>query len=105
RIPHKVRIERGVDGHGRTPLIARPAAIRADHAIVINADGNRLSVTKSTRGRVAAGAGVVTVQAADGVEPEQPAKICPPWINAATKTAFESGFNFSRKAQFPEPPA
>src|SRR5947208_1400663 len=49
RIPHQIGIEGGVDGHRRAALITRSAAIRADDAIVVDADGDGLSVAESTR--------------------------------------------------------
>ena len=74
-IPHQVRIKRRVDGHRRAPLIARSGAVRADNAVVVDADGDGLRVAKSACGRMAAGAGVVVVQPGNRVEPEQASNV------------------------------
>src|SRR5262249_40081723 len=58
-IPHHGRVERGVDDQGRSPLVARSAAVRSDQIVVLNADGHGLRVAEAIRGRVASAAGVV----------------------------------------------
>ena len=52
-----------------------PARFGPDQVVVLDADGDRLRVAEAVRRRVAAGAGVVVVQAGDLVEQEQPAQI------------------------------
>ena len=52
-----------------------PASVRADDVVVLDADGYRLGVAEPVGGGVAPAAGVVGVQAAGRVEPQQPAQI------------------------------
>lgn len=54
----------------RPPLVSRTRAALADDAVVVHADGDGLGIAEAIRGRVAAGAGVVAVQALDAVEEE-----------------------------------
>ena len=99
RVPHQVWIEGGVDDHRCAPLIARAAASGADDTVVVDADGNGLGVAEAVGGRVAPGAGIVIVQAGDGVEPEQPAYIGARRIQRPAETLFEPGFNVACKPE------
>ena len=49
----------------------------ADDEIVVDADRHRLRVAEAVHRRVAPAAGIVVVQAADDVKPEQPAEVGP----------------------------
>ena len=67
-----------------------PARSGPDDAVVVDADRDRLRVAEAVRRRVAAGAGVVVVQAGDRVEPEQPADVRRAAGRAAGRAALVS---------------
>jgi len=58
-------------------LITWAGPMGADNQVVVDADRHRLCVAKAVCGRMATGAGVVVVQAADKVKPEQAAEVGP----------------------------
>jgi len=72
--------------------------VRSNDAVVINADGNRLCITKTIRWRVTATTRIVIVQASDGVKPEQAPKISQLIVYLATDPLFERGFDSAREA-------
>src|SRR5579864_8277676 len=60
-VPHQGGIEGGVHGERCSPLVSGPAAVGAYDIVVLNADGHRLRVAESIRGRVASAARVVAM--------------------------------------------
>ena len=61
-VPHQVRVERGIHHRGCPTLIAWTDTGRPDDTIVLNANGDRLSVPEPRRGRMATGTGIVVMQ-------------------------------------------
>src|SRR6185437_7781106 len=59
----------------RAALVARALAIGPDDIVVLDADRDRLRVAECPARRVAAAAGIVVVETARLVEPEEPAEI------------------------------
>ena len=92
-VPHQLRVERIVDHHRRATLVARARAAGAHDSVVLDADGDRLRVAKAVGRRVAAGAGVVAVEAEDAIEEEIAPEIREHWIDTAAQARFESGFD------------
>ena len=80
-------------------MIARPGAVRADDAVVVDANGDGLRIPKSARRRMATGATVVVVQPGNRVEPEQPTQIGKNRIDRPAQTLFESASDLSRKTE------
>ena len=66
--------------------------------IVVDADRHRLRVAEAVRRRVATAAGVVVVQAADDVKPEQAAEIGPLPIDRSAQFLAKPGLDSSREA-------
>lgn len=61
-----------------------------DDAVVVDADGDRLRVTKAGRRRVAAPARIVAVESADRVEPQQSAQEGELTVDFAVEAMLES---------------
>ena len=98
-VPHQCGIERGVHHRGCASLIARALAPGTDDQIVLHADGDRLRVAEACTWRMAAGAGVVVVQSADGSK-----KSCDPDRRAcrsvgATEARYERRFDATGEAR------
>src|SRR5262252_1202405 len=74
-VPHQPGKECDIDCSRRPPLIPRTSAIVAHDVIVLDPDGDRLTVAEAIRRRMASGAGVIVMQRMDLVEPQQPPKI------------------------------
>jgi hypothetical protein len=67
-------------------------------AVVVNPDGYRLGITKTTRGRMAARARVVIVQSGDSIEPKQPADVGTRRVHWTAKPLFQSRLNVPSEA-------
>ena len=102
RVPHQPGIERAVDDHRRAAHVARAGTIGADHAVVLDADGDGLGVTEAVGRRVAAAAGVVVVETGQRVEPEQPPQVGQLVIDVATEPAFQRRFDATGEAGIQE---
>ena len=74
-IPHQVGVKRGVDHSGCAPLITRSGTVGPHQIVILDADGDGLSVAHAVRRRVAPPTRVVIMQSARDIEPEQPPKV------------------------------
>ena len=69
RVPHEPGKEDRIDDRGRAAHIARPGTMRPHHLVAVNANGDGLGIAKTGGRGVTARAGIVVVQAGEGIEP------------------------------------
>src|SRR5215510_6799613 len=92
-IPHKSRIETGIGCARRPPLVAGSSSVPSNDVVILNANGNRLTVAKSVHWRIAASTSVVRVESARYVEPQKSSQVRQRWVNGPSKTRFQSRFD------------
>ena len=97
-VPHQFWIEPGVEDGRRAPQVARSMPVRADQAVVLDADGDRLGVAVAVARRMAGGAGIVVVQAGHRVEEQQQAQAGQLEVERAAEPAFQVLFRAAAKA-------
>src|SRR5499427_5446283 len=95
RVPHQHGIQRRIGGQRRAALIARARPMRTDNLVVVDADRHRLRVAEAVRRRVATPTGVVVVQAADDVKPEQASKVGPLPLDRAAEFVSKPGLDLT----------
>ena len=98
RVPHQRGIQGRIGGKRRPTLIARARPMGADDAVVVDADGHGLRVAKAVRRRVTTAAGVVVVQAANNVKPEQAAEIGPLAIDRTAQFLAKPGLDVASES-------
>src|SRR6185436_18722189 len=88
-VPHLVGIERRVGREWRATLIAGARAMGPDNIVVLDADRDRLRVAECPARRVTPTASIVIVEAAQVVEPQEPAEIGKLWVKRSPEPLQE----------------
>jgi hypothetical protein len=84
---------------GAPSHVPRTGAVGADDPVVVGPDRDRLGVAEPVGRRMAAGAGVVVVQARDRVEPQQPADVREPRLDRSAKPPGQARFDPTGKRE------
>src|SRR5262245_35953518 len=89
-IPHQSRIETGIGCARRPPLVSRSSSVPSNDVVILNANGNRLTVAKSVHWRMTASTSVVRVESTRCVEPQKSSQVRERWVKGPSKTQFQS---------------
>src|SRR5262249_20351824 len=92
-VPHEGGEEGGVDRHRGASLVSGAFAVGSGEAVVVDADGDGLSVPEAVCGGVTAATGVVVIQSRNGVEPEEASEVGELWVKLASEAGLEGLFD------------
>src|SRR5262245_55303682 len=92
-IPHQSGIETGIGCARRPPLVSRSTSVPSNDVVILNANGDRLTVATSVHWRVAASTSVVRVESARRVKPQKSSQVRQRWVKGPSKTRFQGRFD------------